>query len=613
MGFEAPMSKISVQLEGDEPEIAVRRTIPHLLVPTDLPTKTERPKIVDNSRKPSRFPLLLIITVFGGFWLRNLGRKILGRYDAQKSAVRLREVFENLGGLWIKVGQLLAMRNDIFSDEVCAELTKLQSRAVGFPFEKVRQSVEMDLGKPLEDAFSSFEQTPFAAASISQIHKATIHGKDGIVCVKVLRPDAEQAFLRDLAGIKRFFAILGWFKVGKHLHLDEALYELEQMVTEELDFRYEASNTRRMRKTLKEHAIYVPKVYRKHSGQHTLVTEFADGILMSDVIALGHQNPAALKQWCVQNNIKPKKVARRLFYSAMRQLFEDNLFHADIHPGNILLLKDSNIVLLDFGTIGQSTKGFLSTYKASLGALAERDFPKAVDMTLQLTISPPRIDKVKQLRVDLIRSYREWDAVSQLESIDYHDRSLASAGSASGKIMSKYGVQLSWDFMRISRTWATLDASISHLCPNANYLDMFRKYFADAAKRRNKIKTLVPRTVGAVISLTRSLSEYENLLGPALRSRMIYFATAGQMSQRFALSIIAFLSIVKWAIYIAVFGVALTLFDGYVVDVVEGKFSDNLFELFDGMGPTGFAIFSILTLVVVVFMRKAINRLNILD
>jgi ubiquinone biosynthesis protein len=590
-----------------------KQTIANELIPRPLVREKARPPIViGRHRKRTRFPLLRVLKLFSGYTLRNVGQKLLGRYDADEAAVRLRKIFEQLGGLWIKVGQLIAMRNDLLSDAVCRELSRLQSQAVGFSFEHVRTSIKTDLNREIEEVFEEFDPVPFAAASISQVHFARLHGEREPVCVKVLRPDADRTFMRDLEIIRKMIRIFGYFGIGRHLHLDEALYELELMVREELDFRYEASNMRRMRKTLKGHSIYVPRVFTKVSGQHTLVTEYIDGVLMTDFIEVGRRDPHARDRWCAANDVEPKRVARKLFLSAMRQLFEDNLFHADLHPGNILLLRENRVALIDFGTVGRSGKTFLANYRSSLTALAEQDFAKATDISLMMTISPPAIDDIKPLRKELIRLYREWDGRTHLMGVDYHERSMAAAGGASGKIMAKYNVQLSWEFMRVSRTWATLDASVSHLYPDANYMNLFRRYFKSAARRKRKLGKIIPQAAMITRNVTAAVGEYETMLGPAIRKRAIYSTAAGQMSERFALSIVAFLKMIKWAIYIAVFGAAIAFIDAHSADIewVEEDIQIYFRALLDRIGTLGLVVGMVLFVIVSFYLSQAINRLT---
>ncbi|MFZ4790603.1 MAG: ABC1 kinase family protein [Candidatus Competibacteraceae bacterium] len=505
-------------------------------IPTPLIPQEERQKveIVEPEPEP-RFASLRVLSRFIRFLSIRWWLRLIGRYDKDASAVRLRGVFEDSGGLWIKLGQLLSLRTDIFSAAICRELSKLQYQAQGFPSRFVYQTLHAELGEDLGLIFESFQEAPIAAASISQVHLAVLRDPHLQVAVKICRPDAEVSFMRDLRNIGRLIRILESFSVAPHIRWSDAYWELEQMVQEELDFRYEASNTQRMRKVLKNHGVYAPRVFFDYSTRRVLVTEYIHGVLMSDFIQMGQNDPGRLIQWCRENSVNPRKVGRRLFLTAMRQLFEDNLFHADLHPGNILLLRDSRFALIDFGTIGQSEKGFLNKYLASLRALAVHDYAKAADYTLGLAINPPAISQMQPLRTELIRSYRYWEARTHLRGLNYHERSLASAGSDSGRIMFKYQVQLTWAFMRISRTWATLDASLSFLMPKANHMQLFQIYFREAGQRRHRLRDVIPKTVQAIQQFSTTVEEYNNILGPMLRWQGLNLLALASKSERLAL------------------------------------------------------------------------------
>ncbi len=509
-----------------------------LRIPTPLLEPGEQPPVtITYGSMDRRYPTLHLIRTFGGFLARHLWRRITGRADLHVTAVALRETIEALGGLWIKVGQLLSLRNDIFPDVICKELAGLQYRALGFPFPVVKEVIEAELRAPMASIFSAFEEVPLAAASVSQVHRAVLLHDKTIVVVKVQRPNAQAVFRRDLRNIGRFISLIEAVKFAPHVHWRQGLEALESMVVEEIDFRYEAANMRRMRKSLREHKVYVPKVFLDRCTSRVLVSEYLAGVLMSDYIRIGHGDPARVAAWAAENRVEPKKVAQRLFNSAVRQFLEDNLFHGDLHPGNIMLLRDNRFALIDFGTIGSYDHSFLATYKASLAALAEKDYLRAADMTLRLAISPPGPGVLDQLRTEIVASYREWDARSHLAGVDYHERSLAAAGSDSGRIMFRYKVQMTWDFMRISRTWSTLDASLSFLTPEANYMKMFGRYFEGAKKRAMAPGRVLSNIVQSVVKTAATVREYHDLVAPIIRKQAILrpnFINAGERFLRFA-------------------------------------------------------------------------------
>lgn len=516
------------------------------LLPTLLErAKDRRPVEIHEPEPEPRFPFARVLGSFGGHLLDCWFKKLTGRSDPDAEAVRLRRVFEKLGGLWIKIGQLASLRTDVFSEPTCRELAKLQHQAIGFPLSLVEDILRQTYGSEIDSIFQYFSEEPIAAASISQVHLALLREPNVVVAVKVRRPTAERSFLRDLRHIKRLIGILEFFGFGEHLHLDDAIWELEQMVREELDFRFEAANTKRMRKSLKDHKVYVPRVFQSVSSRLVLVTEFIDGVLMSDFIRIGQHDPKRVEHWCRVNNIDPEKVGKRLFRSVLRQILEDNLFHADVHPGNIILLRDSGFALIDFGTIGSCEREMLANYKVSLQAMAQKDFGKAAEVMLRLAIAPPSLGDVKNLRRDLVRTYRDWEGRTHLTGVGYHERSLGAAGAEAGRIMTRYRVTLSWAFMRINRTWTTMDASLSYLIPQANYIRLFSGYFEAARRRHMAPRRVLKGVVSTVGRIASRVDEYNMALEHLVRRQQLYSTIIGSTSERIVRAITTFLRFVR--------------------------------------------------------------------
>lgn len=441
--------------------------------------------------------------------------------DAEElNAVALRSLLERFGGLWIKLGQLLSLRTDMLSDPMCRELSRLQYEAVGFPPAEAVAVIERELKGPLTKFFSRFELAPFAAASIAQVHRAILKDSNQVVIVKVRRPGIVPAFERDLRLLQRLIRLLDQLGLAPHVRWHDALWELEQMMREELDYRYEAANLARLRKSTKSHGVHVPRPFFHLSTKAMVVMEFVPGVLMSEYIEVATQDPERAAAWCAANEIRPKKVAQRLFVSALRQLLEDNLFHADLHPGNIMLLKNGRVALIDVGTIGTLEREFLELYLMSLSALAKKDFNRAADYLLRLCPELPTL-QLTALKRDLVRGYRQWEARTHLRNIPYHEKALTSAGAASGRILYKYRVQPTWAFMRISRTWATLDASLQFLIPDANYMTLFKRYFMGARLRAVRAKGLRQTLVDRLLQASQSIHEYDLLLKPLLRNETL--------------------------------------------------------------------------------------------
>src|SRR5262249_54976209 len=206
--------------------------------------------------------------------------------------------------------------------------------------------------------------------------------------------------------------------LAPYLQWDTFAWELEQIVREEVDYRFEATNTRRMRRTLAPHGIYAPRVYDRYSTRRVLTTEFIHGALMADYITLAMVSPARAAAWCAENGIDAPRLARVLNHSLLRQIFEDNLFHGDLHPGNILLLRDNRIALLDFGTVSSTEREYLEQFRLASRAFATRNYAAAVDLTVRMCGIPPAID-LEPLRRDLMQAIHAWARGTDVTTLPY--------------------------------------------------------------------------------------------------------------------------------------------------------------------------------------------------
>jgi ubiquinone biosynthesis protein len=457
-----------------------------------------RPTVIARGGRTWKFVSTLAVWIGGNLWLR-----LRRQYTPQASARRLRILIEDMGALWIKVGQLVSLRTDFLSPAMADELSKLQFRTIGFPPEESRQIIRTELGADPDEIFADFDEVPFAAASICQVHMGRLRDSGLQVAIKVQRPYVALDLDRDFRLIERLLGMLNRFKIMPHLKWDSLLWELRQVLREEVDYRYEASNLRRMRKSLKPHGIYVPKVFEDISTQRVLVMEYVPGVLMSDYVEALRGDRPRLDAWLRENNVDPGKVGTRIFRSFFRQLMEDNLFHSDLHPGNVLLLRDSQVCLIDLGSIGSNDINFLRLYALNMAAVGRRDYHRAIDYVFLLCEELPLVD-LAPLKAEVIRCYRDWDAKLALDDVPYHERSIASVGGASGKVLIDHKVAASWQFLKISRTWTTLDAALNFLLPEANYVKLIGGYFKEAKERQ----TQRMKKLGASGLAVRTYSEF---------------------------------------------------------------------------------------------------------
>ena len=279
-------------------------------------------------------------------WLRALIQKLPQLQQERDKAlpVRLREALESLGPIFVKFGQVLSTRPVLLPPDYAQEMAKLQDRVPPFDAELSRRQIEASLGQPIEALYAEFETVPVASASIAQVHKARLHSGEE-VAVKVLRPNLVPVIEQDLA-LLRFGA--GWverlFADGKRLKPREVVAEFDKYLHDELDLMREAANASQLGRNFKDSTmLIVPKVYYDYCSRDVLTIEWMDGTPVADI--------AALKA----KGIDLRQLARYGVEIFFTQVFRNGFFHADMHPGNILVADDGRYIALDFGIVGSLT------------------------------------------------------------------------------------------------------------------------------------------------------------------------------------------------------------------------------------------------------------------
>ncbi|MCI5049781.1 MAG: 2-polyprenylphenol 6-hydroxylase [Rickettsiales bacterium] len=255
---------------------------------------------------------------------------------------RLATALEELGPTFIKLGQALSTRPDLVGEAIARDLTHLQDDIPPFDTAKARATIEETLEQSVEGLFESFDDEPVAAASIAQVHKAvTKDGRD--VAVKVLRPNIEEAFARDTQLLLWLAEIADARKPEwKRLKLIETIETFINALKFELDLRYEASAGAEFAENMEaQDGIYVPKIDWQRTSEKVLTTEWIDGIPINDL--------DAIEQAGIDRTLLVEHAANAFFH----QVFQNGFFHADMHPGNIFVLPDSRLAVVDFGIMGR--------------------------------------------------------------------------------------------------------------------------------------------------------------------------------------------------------------------------------------------------------------------
>lgn len=466
-----------------------------------------------------------------------------GGTKAEARATRIREFLERLGGMWIKLGQVLAMRSDLFSREFCKELSKLHDRAMTFSPRLSREIIEKNLGRPIEEVFDDFEPLPFAAASLSQVHRAKLKEDGAVVVIKVQRPYVEEYFHYDFKVLGMIFRFLSHLNSLRHFQLNEMLQEIHIMMDEEVDYRQEASNMVKLKATLADHKVYVPDVYLDLSTNRVLVMEFIDGVFMSDFHGVMTDDPERAGHWLEENNIDTVLVARRLLQSAMRQLFEDLLFHGDLHWGNIIMLRDSRFALIDFGAVGRLDPKFAAEYDQYFRAMAEGAFDRAAELLLMTMERLPPVDLLK-LKGRIVRVLEKQSVRSSIQNLPYHQKSIAAGSAELSQVLGEFRVAVNWQFLKMARTFETVDQNIAILNPKFDFVEEMRLYLQGKAKRARCKRLKQP------FDLIGKLSDLYELFAPALTRKTLQFEGQVSVAARVAATLFRFISVMTLVAFV---------------------------------------------------------------
>ncbi len=320
-------------------------------------------------------PLRFLLYLSPWYWFRG---------ELPPYPVRIRLALEDLGPIFVKFGQILSTRRDLLPDDLAIELTKLQDRVPPFPGAEARVLIEQAWEKPIEAALDDFSETPLASASIAQVHTALL--KDGReVVVKVLRPDIGKIIRRDI-GLMYIVAGLAqrYWKDGRRLRPVDVVREYEKIIFDELDLQREAANASLLRRNfLGSESLYVPEVHWDLTRPNVMVMERIYGIPASDVTALKGAG------------ISMRLLGERGVEVFFTQVFRDNFFHADMHPGNIFVEPSGRYIAVDFGIVGTLTTEDQRYLAENLLAFFHRDYRRVAELHVESGWVPPgtRIDE----------------------------------------------------------------------------------------------------------------------------------------------------------------------------------------------------------------------------
>ena len=386
-----------------------------------------------------------------------------------RSAERVKKAILELQGLFIKVGQLLSILTNFLPEAFQEPLDSLQDQVPARPYEQVRERIIAELGQEPQELFAQFSKTPLAAASIGQAHRARL-ADDTEVVVKVQHLDIESVAEVDLRIIERIQSIVSWwFQIQG---MDHLYTQVRQMIEEELNFTAEAASMQQIAQNLTDiEGLSVPEVHLAFSSQRVLTTTWKPGVKISNV--------KQLEQWGVDK----EELTGRLLTAYSKMVFKDGFYHADPHPGNILVQEDGTLVLLDFGAVARLQPAMREGLSELIEAAVRNDVPAMIDASRKMGfIAPGReAELMAEQMIDALRTFIQQEV--KLEGLNFKEIEVDPFNNSLFELIKNIGisgitstVQVPKEYVLLNRMATLLLGISTTLAPQLNPLDVVRPY-----------------------------------------------------------------------------------------------------------------------------------------
>ncbi|HIW76027.1 MULTISPECIES: ABC1 kinase family protein [Gordonibacter] len=440
--------------------------------------------------------------------LREIER-ILRRHHVLKGLTpyEATSLLEDLGPTFVKMGQIAANRSDVIPPAYAEAFKRLRADVPPMPYSQVIATVEVSLGHPWRETFSCIEERPLGSASIAQVHRARIAPDGPWVAVKVRRPHVVEQMTQDLALIRRAVALIGLTRAtdGIKLSLEDLVTELERTTRQELDFRVELRNLERFRTLLADQpGVESPRPYPLISSDDVLVMDFIEGPMINDIPAL-----------CARG-LDPRELGHRLAESYVTQIVDNGFFHADPHPGN-LLVSDGDIVWIDLGMVGLLSPVERGLVGKMLRAAAENDPYALMQALLTATREDGPVDHGRLLDQlgQLVASY----ATANLASINVGQALLDVFD-----VLRSQNLAMPPSFTLLARGMVTIEGVLVDIAPDESVIDII----ADHVRRRERTWESMETKAREFMSIALSSTESAVRL-PTQASHTLDMVNRGQV------------------------------------------------------------------------------------
>jgi ubiquinone biosynthesis protein len=406
-----------------------------------------------------------------------------------KTAERIRLVLQDLGPCFIKLGQIASTRNDLIPKDIIVELKKLQDDVPAISYEEIKKTVELSLGKPLETVYKRFDETPLATASIGQVHRATLETPEGDVevVVKVQRPNVASSVVRDVELLHIMAAAIEATIPEAKIYSPVGLVQqFDRSIMQELNFLIEAENCEKFAANFaNDPAIRFPKVYRQATSKNVLTLEFFDGKKLNHAVRDGYDG---------------KLIAKKSVGVIIKMAFDHGFFHADPHPGNIIILgtpEDPVIGLIDVGMVGRLSPELRDRTVDLLMAAVRNDSAGVADALYAIGRPTRKVD-MREYRAE-VSVLAEKYLGKPLKEIDLGAmlRDLVQGAM-------KYGIEIPPDFMMVGKTLMTLEGIGKELDPDLDIFGEATPFFTELLMKRYSPQRIGNELMRGVEQLSRA-------------------------------------------------------------------------------------------------------------
>lgn len=396
----------------------------------------------------------------------------------RRAAARFRGVAIGMGGLLIKTGQFLSARLDVLPAEITDELAGLQDEVPPAPYPAIRAQAEAELGRPLGQVYASFEEEPLAAASLGQAHRAVLRPEDAAetgfsdVVVKVQRPSIDKIVEVDLAALRRVGQWLTHYKpVSSRVDVPALIEEFAATALEEIDYLAEARNAEHFREAFEaDDHVRVPEVAWEHTTRRVLTLQDVSAIRLGDYEAISAAG------------IDRGTVAEKLVATYLQQIFDDGIFHADPHPGNLFITPlpepgEFELTFIDFGMVGRVPDGLREALREALIGLATQDASRLVASFRAMDVLLPTAD-TKLLELAAAQVFDRFGGMSMGDLRDVSHEEMMSFGLQFRELMVNMPFQLPENLLLLGRSIAILSGMCTGLDPSFNLWAALAPYTA---------------------------------------------------------------------------------------------------------------------------------------